>query len=96
MTFKTFDLTPTELKFIESRWGKRVNFEYQPTLRELCLKSGVRYGVTVGKGLFNVNKYACKIGRDDQPTGSADEMPIRSGLRLEEVDGALREMIAAL
>jgi hypothetical protein len=96
MIAKTFFLTPTELKLIESRWSKRVNFEYQPTLRELCLKSGVRYGVTVGKGLFNVNKYACKIGRDDQPTGSADEIPIRSGLKLDEVDGALRELIDAL
>jgi hypothetical protein len=95
MTAKTFNLTKTEIAFIEANWGKRINFEYQPALRELCLKSGIRYSVSVGKGLWNVTKCACRIGRDDQPKGAADVETVRSGLKLEEVSGAIRDLIAA-
>lgn len=91
---KTFNLTQAEIDGIDSipRFGS----EQQALMLELRKRSGIRYGVNVGGGIFNVVKCAHVINKKGQPAGVATVETVRGGLRQHEVVAAIRELLASL
>lgn len=94
MTAKTFNLTQTEIAEIISK--KPTDDEQKMLLRNLRRLSGIRYGVTVGGGTFQIVKCAFAIGANDKTNGSADVAVVRGNLKQHNIVPALRKMIAAL
>ncbi|RWO90909.1 hypothetical protein [Mesorhizobium sp.] len=91
---KSFKLTQHELDSIDTI--PRFGGEEQSLVLDLRKRSGIRYGVNVGGGIFNIVKCAFAINRKGLPTGAANVETVRGGLRHQDVVPAIREMLAAL
>lgn len=91
---KSFNLTPHEIDEIDRL--PRFGGEQQALMLELRKRSGIRYGCTVGGGIFRIVKCAHAINRRGKPTGTAAVETVHGNLRQHEVVPVLRDMLAAL
>lgn len=89
-TTRTIHLTADETAKIDTL--PRFGGEEQDAMLDLRKRSGVRYGLAVKQGRFNIVTIAYGLNRKGEPTGSSTVEVVRGNLLANEVIPAIRSL----
>lgn len=87
---RTIQLTTEEIAKIDTL--PRFGSAQQDEMLALRKRSGIRYGVQVKQGRFDIVTCAYALNKKGRPTGGAEVAIVQAGLLADEVIAAIRAL----